>query len=63
MRKKSRLPTMTLREAKARFSEVVVMAQDRCVLVTKRGKPAALVIGGKDLVAAIEQLAPDVISR
>ncbi|NUQ63629.1 MAG: type II toxin-antitoxin system prevent-host-death family antitoxin, partial [Pirellulales bacterium] len=42
---------MGLREAKARLSEFVDQAQTDRILITRRGRPAALVIGveGQDL--------------
>jgi prevent-host-death family protein len=37
--------TMSLREAKARLSEAVKSSQGTYVLVTRHGKPAALIVG------------------
>jgi prevent-host-death family protein len=37
--------TMSLREAKARLSEAVSASQGTYVLLTRHGKPAALIVG------------------
>ena len=49
--------TMSLREAKARLSEAVAASQGTYVLVTRHGKPAALIVG----VAGVDVL--DVAKR
>jgi len=43
VKKKSR--TMSIRDAKAHLSEAVDAAQDGYVLVTRHGKPAAVILG------------------
>lgn len=39
------MKTTTLREAKEQLSQFVTAAQTETVLITKHGKPAALVVG------------------
>jgi prevent-host-death family protein len=47
--------TMALREVKARLSEAVDSSQNAYVLVTRHGRPAAILVGvdGVDLIDAI----------
>ena len=51
---------MALREVKARLSEAIDVSQDTCVLVTRHGRPAAILVGveGQDLtdVAALSAM-------
>lgn len=39
------MKTLTLKDAKARLGECIDTAQSESVLITRRGKPAAVVIG------------------
>jgi prevent-host-death family protein len=52
--------TMALREAKARLSEAIDASQGSYVLVTRHGRPAAILVGveGRDLtdVAALSAM-------
>jgi prevent-host-death family protein len=51
---------MALREVKARLSEAIDASQNVCVLVTRHGRPAAILVGveGRDLtdVAALSAM-------
>ena len=51
--------TMSLREAKARLSEAVSASQGSYVLVTRHGKPAALIVGvdGVDVLDVAKRFA------
>lgn len=48
---------MTVRDAKARFSEAISAAQGGYVLVTRHGRPAAVLIGvdGDDAVDVVKK--------
>jgi prevent-host-death family protein len=45
MKTKPKSRTMSLRDAKARLSEVIDSSQRAYVLVTRHGRPAAVIIG------------------
>lgn len=51
--------TMSLRECKARLSEAVASSQGTYVLVTRHGKPAALIVGidGVDVLDVAKRFA------
>jgi len=50
---------MSLREAKARLSEAVASSQGSYVLVTRHGRPAAVIVGvaGVDLLDVAKRFA------
>lgn len=58
-RRNSEAHTMSLREAKARFSETVNAAQSGYVLVTRYGRPAAVIVGveGVDVLDVAKRFA------
>jgi len=49
--------TMSLRETKARLSEAISAAQGSYVLVTRHGKPAAVIVGvdGADVLDVVKR--------
>jgi prevent-host-death family protein len=51
--------TMSLREAKARLSEAVAASQGTYVLLTRHGKPTALIVGvdGVDVLDVAKRFA------
>jgi prevent-host-death family protein len=48
---------MSLRETKARLSEAVAASQGSYVLVTRHGKPAAVIVGvdGEDVLDVVKR--------
>jgi prevent-host-death family protein len=48
---------MSLRDAKARFSEAIDSSQGSYVLVTRRGRPAAVIVGveGADVLDVLKR--------
>jgi prevent-host-death family protein len=55
--KKKPLATLAIREAKARLSEAITLSQSACVLITKHGRPIAVLVGiaGLDLRDVLER--------
>lgn len=54
---KKQTHTMSLRDAKARLSEAIDFSQGSYVLVTRHGKPAAVIVGveGTDVLGVLKR--------
>jgi len=57
MKRHTEARTMSLRDAKARFSEAIDSSQGSYVLVTRRGRPAAVIVGveGADVLDVLKR--------